>query len=59
MLCMNNYWEYVLCNDLYNSIDLDTNFTKIVNDVTCEDVRRVLNYLLSQGNRIEVTVTTD
>lgn len=56
---MNNYWEYVLCNDLYNSIDLDTNFTKIVNDVTCEDVGRVLNYLLSQGNRIEVTMTTD
>lgn len=59
MLCMNNYWEDVLCNDLYNSFDLDTNFTKIVNDVTCEDVRRVLNYLLSQGNRIEVTMTTD
>lgn len=56
---MNNYWEYVLCNDLYNSFDLDTNFTKIVNDMTSKDDRRVLNYLLSQGNRIEVTMATD
>lgn len=59
MLCMNNYWEYVLCNDLYNSFDLDTHFTKIVNDMTSKDDRRVLNYLLSQGNRIEVTMATD
>ena len=59
VLRMNNYWEYVLYNDLYNGIDLDTNFTKIVNDMTCEDVRLVLSDLLSQGNRIEVTMTTD
>lgn len=58
VLRMNNYWEYVVYNDLYNGIDLDTNFTRIVNGMTCEDIRRVLAELLAQGNRIEVTMTT-
>ena len=56
---MNNYWEYVLYNDLYNGIDLDTNFEKIVNEMTTKDIQKILKKILEQNNRIQVTMTQD
>ena len=55
---MNNYWELVLYNDLYNGNDIDTDFRKIVKGMTVEDVRQILKQLLDQKNRIEVTMTS-
>ena len=55
---MNNYWELVLYNDLYNGNDIDTDFRKIVEGMTVEDVRQILKQLLDQKNRIEVTMTS-
>ena len=34
VLRMNNYWEYVLYTDLYNGIDVDTDFRYIVENMT-------------------------
>lgn len=58
VLEMNNYWELVLYNDLYNGNDIDTDFRKIVEGMTVEDVRQILKQLLDQKNRIEVTMTS-
>ena len=55
---MNNYWELVLYNDLYNGNDIDTDFRKIVEGMTVDDVRQILKQLLDQKNRIEVTMTS-
>ena len=55
---LNNYWELVLYNDLYNGTDIDTNFVEIVNRMTTEDVRLMLKQLLDQKNRIEVTMSS-
>lgn len=58
VLKMNNYWEYVLYNDLYNGVDADTHFKEIVNSMTADNIRSFLKQLLDQGHRIEVTMTT-
>ena len=57
VLRMNNYWEYVLYTDLYNGIDVDTDFRYIVENMTCGDIRTTLRNLLNQNNCIEVTMT--
>lgn len=57
VLRMNNYWEYVLYTDLYNGIDVDTDFRYIVENMTCGDIRTTLRNLLYQNNCIEVTMT--
>lgn len=57
VLRMNNYWEYVLYTDLYNGIDVDTDFRYIVENITCGDIRTTLRNLLNQNNCIEVTMT--
>lgn len=57
VLRMNNYWEYVLYTDLYNGIDVDTDFRYIVENMTCDDIRTILRNLLNQNNCIEVTMT--
>lgn len=57
VLRMNNYWEYVLYTDLYNGIDVDTDFRYIVENMTCDDIRTTLLNLLNQNNCIEVTMT--
>ena len=57
VLRMNNYWEYVLYTDLYNGIDVDTDFRYIVENMTCGDIRTTLCNLLNQNNCIEVTMT--
>ncbi len=57
VLRMNNYWEYVLYTDLYNGIDVDTDFRYIVENMTCDDIRATLRNLLDQNNCIEVTMT--
>lgn len=59
VLRMNNYWEYVVYNDLYNGVDLDTNFSNIVKETTRDDIKSVLANLLAQGNQIEVTMTSN
>lgn len=57
VLRMNNYWEYVLYTDLYNGIDVDTDFRYIVENMTCDDIRTTLRNLIDQNNCIEVTMT--
>ena len=57
VLRMNNYWEYVLYTDLYNGIDVDTDFRYIIENMTCDDIRTTLRNLIDQNNCIEVTMT--
>lgn len=57
VLRMNNYWEYVVYSDLFNNIDVDTEFKSIVESMTRQDIQTTLQELLKQKNRIEVTMT--
>ena len=55
----NGYWlnqlnEYYFCN-----IDFNTNYEKLVNEITVEDVKNFTKALLDQGNIIEVTMTAE
>ncbi len=59
VLRMNNYWEYVIYNDLYSGVDVDTRFRDIATRMTADDVRSVLKSLLQQHNCIQVTMTSN
>lgn len=58
VLRMNNYWEYVIYTELFNGIDVDTDFLSTVKSITCEEIRNTLKQLLQQNHRIQVTMTS-
>lgn len=55
---MNNYWQSVMYDELFNGIDTDTNFRQRVTALTAKDVQDFARQLLSQKRRIEVTMST-
>ena len=53
----NSYWLGQLNNFYWNNVDMNTNYEKLVNEITVEDVKSFTKALLDQGNIIEVTMT--
>ena len=53
----NSYWLGQLNNFYWNNVDMNTNYEKLVNEITVEDVKNFTKALLDQGNIIEVTMT--
>lgn len=53
---MNNYWEYVMCEQLAHGIDTDEDYVGRVRAVTREDVRDFARRLFAERRRIEVTM---
>ncbi|MBO5251701.1 MAG: insulinase family protein [Bacteroidaceae bacterium] len=53
----NGYWLGRLVNYYWNNTDMDTNYEKLVNELTVEDVKNFAKALIDQGNIIEVTMT--
>lgn len=53
----NGYWLGQLNNYYWYNTDMNTNYEKLVNDLTVEDVKNFTKALLDQGNIIEVTMT--
>ena len=53
----NGYWLNQLHEYYFSNIDMNTNYEKLVNEMTVEDVKNFTKALLDQGNIIEVTMT--
>ena len=55
----NGYWLNQLLEYYFSNIDMNTNYEKLVNETTAEDVKNFAKALLDQGNIIEVTMTAE
>jgi zinc protease len=55
----NSYWTSQLTQYYWYNIDMNTNYEKLVNEITAEDVKNFAKALLDQGNIIEVTMTAE
>jgi zinc protease len=55
----NGYWLNLLNEYYFSNIDMNTNYEKLVNEITAEDVKNFTKALLDQGNIIEVTMTAE
>jgi zinc protease len=55
----NSYWTSQLTQYYWYNIDMNTNYEKLVNEITVEDVKNFTKALLDQGNIIEVTMTAE
>ncbi len=53
----NSYWLGQLNNYYWYKTDMNTDYEKLVNDLTVEDVKNFTKALLDQGNIIEITMT--
>ena len=53
----NGYWLGQLNEYYWNNVDMNTDYEKLVNEITVEDVKNFTKALLDQGNIIEVTMT--
>ena len=55
----NSYWLGQLDSYYWNNTDMNTDYEKLVNEMTMEDVKNFTKALLDQGNIIEVTMTAE
>ncbi len=55
----NDYWNYVLYNQLRYGIDYDRDYLKLVDGVTPADVQQMAGRLLQSHRRIEVTMQSE
>ena len=53
----NGYWLNRLHDYYFNKVDMNTDYEKLVNEISVEDVKNFTKALLDQGNIIEVTMT--
>lgn len=53
----NGYWLGQLNNYYWNHTDMNTDYEKLVNELSVEDVKNFTKALLDQGNIIEITMT--
>ena len=56
LLVNNNYWEYVKYNELVNFVDFDKDYLRLVDSLTCEDIRKFAQLILNQKNRLRITM---
>lgn len=52
----NGWWEYVKYNELLNGVDFDKDYPRLVQSLTPQDIQAVCRQLISQRNRIQVTM---
>lgn len=55
---MNDYWQEVMYNQLFNGIDLDKDYKARVQALTCDDLRQLARQILQQNRCIEVTMSS-
>ena len=55
----NSYWMGALSEYYWRGVDVNTNYTKLIESITTKDVKKFAKKLLKQGNLIEVSMTTD
>ena len=52
----NGYWLNVISELNFTGLDINSEYEKIVNQLTPEDIKDFASYIFSQGNRIEVVM---
>lgn len=55
---MNEYWQQVMYNILFNGVDLDKDYKARVQALTCKDLQELARQILSQNRCIEVTMSS-
>lgn len=55
----NDYWNYVLYNELYTGVDFHTGYVDMVNGITASDIKNIANEILRQNRRLEVTMKSE
>jgi zinc protease len=53
----NSYWLNVLSEKYWTGVDLDTEYEKILNDITKDDIRNFTRYILKQNNIKSILMT--
>ena len=52
----NDYWNYVIYNNLRYGIDYDKDYLKMVNDMTADDLQQMARHIVNSHRRIIVTM---
>ena len=55
----NSYWLGQLDSYYWNNTDMNTDYEKLLNELTGEDVKNFTKALLGQGNIVEITMTAE
>lgn len=55
----NDYWDYVIYNRLRHNIDFFTDYKKIVNNITLQDIQLIAKDILKSDRRIEITMISE
>lgn len=55
----NGYWMGALNEYYWRGVDVNENYTKLVESITAKDIKKFAKKLLKQGNMIEISMTTD
>ncbi len=55
----NSYWLSILNGYFWEGIDMDSGYEELVDGMTAQDLQAFAQALLEQGNRIEVSMTSD
>ena len=55
----NEYWEELLFNYLYNNVDADAGYQRLVEQLTPQDMQRFAKLVVENKKRIEVTMSSE
>ncbi len=52
----NDYWHYVLYNELRYGVDFDKDYKKMVNEITANEIQQMARNIINSNRRIEITM---
>ena len=55
----NDYWLYVIYNQLRHGVDFDKDYKAIVRNITAADIQHIARNLIKSNRRIEVTMQSE
>lgn len=55
----NDYWNYVIYNELFTGVDFHTGYVDLVNKITANDIKNMAKDILKQNHRLEVTMKSE
>lgn len=55
----NNYWEYVIRNNIEYGVDFDKDYLKLVDTLAAKDVQQMARHIVDSHRRIIVTMHSD
>ena len=59
LVITNDYWNYIIWHELEDGEDFDRDYTKLVEQITAEDVQNLARELLKQNRRVEITMLSE